>query len=503
MNLWMFLSQAGRRYPENTAVIDDRTRLTYRELAGRTDGLAAGLASWGVRKGDHAGILLRNCSQHVELIFALLKLGAVCVPLNWRLTRADIRQCAEHADLDCLFSEQALADLAPLGLERLGLTMCIDEQTPSGAATYEKLIAGASGPCPQADTSPGDPAAIIYTAGTTASPKGVVLTHGNFLWNTLNYSDAYAMTPQDRELAPSPLFHSSTFGRIFTYVYNAAAFVLCRGFDPARTLELIARERVTSLTQAPAMYRMMAARACSAQIYDTSSVRRAVSGASALTPQIRQEMQELFPRAAIYDLYGITEAAPGVSILSPEDFMAAPGSVGRPLLTVQVAIRGDDEGHLLPRGAQGEIVVRGPNITPGYYKNPAATALGLRDGWLHTGDLGMIDDGGYVFISGRKKELIISGGINIYPGEIEYMLEQHTAVAEAAVFGLPDGLWGEQAAAAIVLRQKRECTEQELASFCRERLAGYKCPKRFFFIKALPRNAAQKVLKNELVKNFT
>jgi fatty-acyl-CoA synthase len=245
----------------------------------------------------------------------------------------------------------------------------------------------------------------------------------------------------------------------------------------------------------------MMARACSKQTADTGSVRRVVSGAAALMPRIRQEMQELFPRAAIYDLYGITEAAPGVSILSPEDFMAAPGSVGRPLLTVQVAIRGD-EGELLPRGGQGEIVVRGPNITPGYYKNSAATAQALPGGWLHTGDLGMIDDGGYIFISGRKKELIISGGVNIYPPEIERVLEQHAAVAEAAVFGLPDGLWGEQVAAAIVLRQKCACTGQELATFCRERLAGYTCPKSFFFIEALPRNAAQKVLKNELAKNF-
>ncbi len=198
-----------------------------------------------------------------------------------------------------------------------------------------------------------------------------------------------------------------------------------------------------------------------------------------LTPQVRGEMQELFPKAAIYDLYGITEAAPGVSILSPEDFMAAPDSVGRPLLTVQIAIA-DSEGRLCRAGGQGEILVSGPNVTQGYYKNPAATELALRDGWLHTGDLGMINDAGYVFISGRKKELIISGGINIYPGEIERVLEQHPAVAEAAVFGLPDGLWGEQVAAAIVLRQNRDCSRQELASFCRERLAGYQVPEALF-----------------------
>jgi acyl-CoA synthetase (AMP-forming)/AMP-acid ligase II len=231
-------------------------------------------------------------------------------------------------------------------------------------------------------------------------------------------------------------------------------------------------------------------------------VQRAVTGASALTPQVRKEMQELFPKAAIYDLYGITEAGPGVSILNPEDFMAAPDSVGRPLLTVQIDIV-DSEGAAVPRGCQGEILVRGPNVTKGYYKNPAATTQTLRKGWLHTGDLGMIDTAGYVFISGRKKEIINSGGINIHPGEIERLLEQHPDVVEAAVFGLPDGLWGEQVAAAIVLRLKTAPAERELAAFCRGRLAGYKCPKRFFFIQTLPRNAAQKVLKNELIKNLT
>ncbi len=241
MNLWMFLSRAGSRYPEATAVIDDCTRRTYRELAGRAELLAAGLAALGVRPGDHAGILLRNSSKYIELIFALLKLGAVCVPLNWRLTGADIRQCAEHADLDCLFFEQALEGLAPMGLERLRLTICLDEHKPSGIQAHEALIEGASGPGPQHPTRPGDPAAIIYTAGTTDSPRGVVLTHANFLWNTINYSHAYAMTPQDRELAPAPLFHSSTFGRIFTYIYNAATFVLSSAFDPEQALELIVR----------------------------------------------------------------------------------------------------------------------------------------------------------------------------------------------------------------------------------------------------------------------
>jgi acyl-CoA synthetase (AMP-forming)/AMP-acid ligase II len=501
MNLWMFLARAGRRYPDVTAVIDDCSRQTYRELAGRTDMLAAGLAALGVRPGDHAGILLRNSGRYIELLFALLKLGAVCVPLNWRLTGADIRQCANHADLDFLFFEQALEGLAPLGLERLRLALCLDEQTPSGMHAHESIIAGAPAPFPQHPTAPGDPAAIIYTAGTTDSPRGVVLTHANFLWNTVNYSHAYAITPQDRELAPAPLFHSSTFGRVFTYVYNAATCVLCSSFDPEHALELIAREGITSLTQAPAMYRMMS-QARRTRAYDMASVRRAVSGASVLTPQVRKEIQELFPRAATYDLYGITEAAPGVSILNPDNFMAAPDSVGRPLLTVQIAIA-DNEGLVLPRGQQGEILVRGPNVTKGYYKNPAATAQALSKGWLHTGDFGLIDAAGYVYISGRKKDLIISGGINIYPGEIESVLEQHPAVAEAAVCGMPDGLWGEQVAAAIVLRQNRECSQQDLASFCRERLAGYKCPKSFFFIQALPRNAAQKVLKAELVKQFT
>jgi len=246
------------------------------------------------------------------------------------------------------------------------------------------------------------------------------------------------------------------------------------------------------------MYRMMLD-AQSQGKWDTRSVKRAVTGAAPMSKETKESLKTLFPAAGFYDLYGLTEASPGVSILAPEDFYRKPESVGRPMLSVEVRAAGLDDQALAP-GEAGEILCRGPNIMREYYKAPRATARALRGGWLHTGDAGWIDADGFIHISGRLKDIIISGGMNIYPGDVEAALMQHPAVQEAAVIGKEDELWGEKVTAFVVLKKNASCTAQVLIDFCRGQLAAFKCPRSVVFIPELPRNAAQKVMKQELKK---
>jgi acyl-CoA synthetase (AMP-forming)/AMP-acid ligase II len=248
------------------------------------------------------------------------------------------------------------------------------------------------------------------------------------------------------------------------------------------------------------MYRMMLD-VLSEGTWNTRSVTRAVTGAAPMSAEEKKGLKKLFPAAGFFDLYGLTEAGPGVTILLPDDFFRRPESVGRPMLGVEVRAA-DAEGRTLPPGAVGEILCRGPNIMRGYYNAPLETARALQDGWLHTGDAGRLDEEGYVYLAGRIKDIIISGGVNIYPGEVETVLMQHPAVKEAAIIGMQDALWGEKVAAAVVLNTNASCTAELLINFCREHLASFKCPRAVVFVTALPRNTAQKILKQELKKSL-
>ncbi len=496
MNLWHILEHAARECPEQTAVICEGRELSYRTLAGRSSRLGAALPGMGVTAGKKAGILSCNCTAYIEIIFALMKIGAVAVPLNCRLTAGELETLAGHAGLAALFYSSSLEDRLPGHLPGIARAVCIHDETSYCTRDYEELCSGSAGSAAcTADESSGS--CILYTAGTTGTPKGVVLTHGAQIWNTLNYTAACSFLPDDIELAPTQLFHASTYGRVFTYIFNRIPFVLCTDFDPAACIDIIRRRRVTSVTQSPTMYAMMR----EAMDRELPGIRRAVTGASTMHPRDRQALADMFPRASLFDIYGMTEAGPGISCLAPHDFFRKPASVGQPMLSVEVAVAGT-EGSCAPQGETGEIMCRGPNPMRGYYNDPAATEAALAEGWLHTGDIGYMDDEGFVYISGRKKDIVISGGENIFPGEIEAVLMEHPAVCDAAVFGVPDERWGERVTAAVVRRPGAAVGDKDLLDFCRSRLAGFKRPRMIVFCEALPRNAAQKVLKNVLLQQL-
>ena len=488
MNLFSLLENSAEKYPDKTALICEEKRITFLQLKKRSERLASSLLHHGIKKGMKAGILLYNSVEYVEIIFALMKLGAVGVPLNIRLTKEEIAKQADHADVSILFYDKELKKKVPK-LSSITNYVFVGSEGDRKSISYESLFSPAESGKVLYDARREDESFIIYTAGTTAFPKGVLLTHGSQIANTKNYSAAYELVSDDIEIAPTPLFHSSTLGRIFTYVYNGATFLLCRKFNAEKILKIIEREKVTSITQPPTMYHMMY-EVFKKSDYDTKSIKRAVTGASAMRPETKIELNKLFPCALLYDLYGATEASPGISILCHSDFTKKAGSVGKPMYSVEIRLDSID--------GVGEILCRGPNIMKGYYKDPEATKAAIRDGWFHTGDMGRIDEDGFLYIEGRKKEIIISGGINVYPAEIENTIISCPGIQNVSVIGVPDDKWGEKIVAAIVLAGDEMFNEEAFKKYCKERLAGFKCPREVFIVKVLPRNAAQKVLKNEL-----
>jgi len=494
------LIKSGRAFPDKIAVICDGRQATYRELNARVNQLAHGLLKNGITKKSRVAILMYNCIEFVEICFALAKVGIVGIPLNFRLTGSELSSIVEHSDATALLMgeefESTINQIKPR-LSKVKQFITVNKNLHE-IDEYHRLIHNQSDSEPGIKVKPEDESFIIYTSGTTGKPKGVIFTHKNHYWNTVNYTIAYQMNEDDVELALTPMFHSSTLGRVFTYIFTGATFITSPRFDPAHAMELIAQHKVTSITQSPTMYTALL-RLPQKENLRTGSIKRVVSGAAPISPEMKGVLAKLFPYAGVFDLYGLTEASPGVTILTPHDPPEKVNSVGKPMMSVKIKVVNDD-GEELPPGVNGEVICRGPNLMKGYYNNEAATQEVLKDGWLYTGDVGKVDQGGYLYLTGRKKEIIISGGENIYPAEVEAILERHPLILEAAVIGVPDGYWGESVKAVVVPKPGKTLTEQEVIEYCKSHLAHYKKPKSVDFINALPRNAANKVVKTELLK---
>jgi len=485
MHLFSLLSKTARERPDAEAFISEDSRCTFEKLHTSALALAAHLHTQGIHRGMRVALVSSNGIPFVAAAFALLRLGAVCVPLNWRLKPDELGAQIEHAEVHCLLYEEGFYPNRS-SLPRIPV-LPVDPAIPPSAETVA---------LPRA---PGrnDPACIIYTAGTSANPRAVVLSHGNLLANSENYCAACGFAPGQRELATTQLFHVSTFSRLFTYVRSAVTCFLMKRFDPAACCEIMQRERITSITQGPTMYRMLlqAPETCRRA---GAALSRVITGASAMSPAERLALRELFPNAELYDIYGQTEAGPGISVLGPRDFLRKPDSVGRPMPGVRVSIL-DESGRELPRGSIGEITCRGRNVMQGYFRNEPATREALVRGRLHTGDMGFIDEEGFVYITGRKKDIIITGGINVYPPEVENVLRLHPGIADCAVFGAPDSTWGEAVVAAVVLQG---ATVDEVQAHCRQHLAGFKCPRGILAVSEIPRNPAGKTLRRELAAQW-
>lgn len=482
---------------DKLAVTDALTgaAFTYAELDARATRLANCLReTFGVGVGDRLAVLSVNRTGILEAFFAAAKLTAVLVPLNYRLTATELNYIVGDCQPKVLIYERTFAAVVGELRARGIVQQTVEFDGDAARDGYEHLLTNASACKVEVEAfDPEMPALIIYTSGTTGHPKGAVLSHRMLAWNSINTNLAWDIVSTDVTTVHAPLFHTGGFNVLtLPLLHIGASVVVMQGFDAERVLEAIERHRCTIFFGVPTMFQLMLDAPRFATT-DFSSVRYFISGGAPCPAPLIEAYQRR--GVSFVQGYGLTEVGPNCFKLGLEDAVRKIGSIGFPTFHSAARIV-DCEGADVARGEIGELWLRGGHVCSGYWRNDAATAEALRDGWFHTGDLARQDDEGYYYISGRAKDMIISGGENIYPAEVEAVLHAHPAVASAALFGLPDAKWGEVAVAAVILRQ--ETTSAELVEFCAARLARYKLPKQIFFVRELPLSASGKVLKRTL-----
>ena len=499
-NLSRALRWNVHRRPEKEALVDADQRLSYAELDRRVDAVAAGFAELGFGDGDIAAILADNSADYIVQMLAVNRLGGAYVPLNWRLHPDELAHIVNHSTATLLITEARWHDAAKQTLAQVsGVEHVVTraEEAPDGWVRFAQLERSGEGRGPVADAEKGhdDLQRILYTSGTTSHPKGVMITHGNVIWNMLGQILELELSADDRLGLTAPLFHVS--GQDvpgWTALYLGATWVVSpsyRGEDIAR---LIREEQLTGMILAAQIINdMMAVEGLDGS--ELTSLRWLVFGGFA--PAQYQRLQQFLPHVRLVEAFGMTELTNGAAYLDGAHARTKVGSQGPPFPHVDFRVV-DDDGEELPPGQEGELTVRGPKVTAGYWRDPEATAAVYRDGWFHTGDYVELDDDGYLWFVDRKKDMIKSGGENVASAEIERVLYTHASVAAAAVVGVPDERWDEVPKALVILRDGAEATGEELREHCLERLAKFKVPKLFEIVEELPRNDSGKILKREL-----
>lgn len=499
MNWCAVLAHHARRTPDQVMTVFEGTEVTYGGMERRATALAAGLARRGVGRGDVVGLLTYNCPEFLETVFAANHLGAVAMPVNWRLAAPEVRYILEHSGARVLVCDEAttpVADEATRGIEESLVRACVSPAPPPGWTTFADLHADPTDVARVA-VAADDVHRLMYTSGTTGRPKGVMVTHANLAWKNMAHIIEFGFTGADVGLACGPLYHVGALDLTTTSLLACGATVIIhRSFDAAAVVDELERSRVTTVWLAPAMVNAIMALP-DIERRDLSSVRVIINGGEKMPVPLIERIQRTFPSAWFADAYGLTETVSGDTFLDRDSIVTKLGSVGRPCLYLDLDIW-DEDGTPVPAGSPGEIVLRGPKVFPGYWRDPEASAQAFAGGWFHTGDIGVRDGDGYLFIVDRLKDMIVSGGENIAGSEVERVLYEHDAVLEAAVVGRPDDRWGEVPVAFVVVRDGMTTSADELLGHCRTQLARYKVPTAVTFLEALPRNPSGKVLKREL-----
>jgi long-chain acyl-CoA synthetase len=490
MNLVQPFLDAAESDPEHVAVKLDDAELSYQTLAGASAHLAGLLAEHGFAPGDRVGIMLPNVPHFPIVYYGVLRAGGIVVPMNVLLKKREVAFYLEDSGAKLLFAWHGFAQDAQAGAEAAGAECILVEPE-----RFEELVGAATPDTAVAAADEQDTAVILYTSGTTGMPKGAELTHANLIRNAEASRGLFGLGADAIVLGALPLFHSfgQTCGMNATLGGGGTLSLIPR-FDPGKALAIIARDKVNIFQGVPTMYGAML-HDPGREDADTSSLTVCASGGSAMPVELMRGFEEAFG-CKVLEGYGLSESSPVASFNHP-DRERKPGSIGTPIEGVEMKVV-DDDGGDVAQGEVGEIVIRGHNVMKGYWERDEATAETIRDGWLHTGDMGQIDEDGYFFIVDRKKDLIIRGGYNVYPREIEEILYEHPAVREAAVIGVPHDEYGEEIGAAVALKDGHTVAESELRDFVKEQVAAYKYPRQVWFVDDLPKGPTGKILKREI-----
>jgi fatty-acyl-CoA synthase len=496
------LAHHAERTPDQVLTLFEGEVTTYGEMAGRVTALAGGLARRGVGPGDVVAILSYNCPEFIEALFAANHVGAIAMPINWRLAAPEVRYILEHSGARALVCDEALVGLgeeAAAGLDDALVRVSIAPVDTPGWTSIGDLrrLPEEGEPLEPVAAAGDDVHRLMYTSGTTGRPKGVMLTHANLAWKNLAHIVEFGFTSADLGLACGPLYHVGALDLTTTsLIAVGATTIVHRSFDASAVVDEIERSHVTAVWLAPAMVNAIMSLPDIDQ-RDLSSVRVVINGGEKMPIPLIERIQRVFPSAWFADAYGMTETVSGDTFLDRDSIITKLGSVGRPCLYLELDLW-DEDGHSVVAGEQGEIVMRGPKVFKGYWRDDDATTAAFTRGWFHTGDIGVRDEDGYLYIVDRLKDMIVSGGENIASSEIERVLYEHDSVLEAAVVGRPDDRWGEVPVAFVTLRPEAETTPDALIAHCGGQLARFKVPKDITFVEALPRNPSGKVLKREL-----
>ena len=498
MNIAEILPRTAKRLPDKTAFVFNDQPTNYKTLQVLTEAFAHGLQKLGVKKGDRVAVFAPSSLEFVVSWFSAVKLGAVFVPVNIMLKARESKYILENAEVNTLIVHQSQGEIIQSirpGLKFLKNVITIGAQPLPGSLLFSALLAERPGREIIVDCAPEDTATMIYTSGTTGFPKGAMITHANLYSNVPGIIEAFHLDENMIRVSVTPLFHAMglTVNMLAVTMLGATAIIQAK-LDFEEFLKANEKYRATVISGAPALHYMLAYDPRTER-YDLSSWKAAISGSAPLPAEVLRKFEEKF-KIPMIEGYGLTEVTTAATS-NPVFRVRKPGSVGLPFADLEVKIF-DEEDREVPAGEVGEVVIRGPAVMKGYYNNPEATAETLKGGWLHTGDLGKVDEEGYVYILDRKKDMIICSGYNVYPREIEELLHTHPGVLEAAVIGIPDPKRGESPMAFIIPRPGTKVTEPELIQFCRDNLAAYKAIKAVKFMEEFPRNPNRKVLKREL-----
>lgn len=494
------------KQPDEPAVIFGERRLTWRELDERANRVANAMLDMGLQKGDKVTVLSFNCSEMLELYSGLNKAGLVGVPMNFRNVGREITYQVNNSDSRAVvLGEEFIDRVLPVRDEFEQVDpdkyIVIGEQTPEGTTNYEDLLSKADGANPDVEISEDDPCMMIYTSGTTGYPKGAVRSHRGVVLLGLNACIEYGFTESDINLSAAPLFHAAPAFFANTHLFIGAPVCVLKVFDPLAILEAIEREKISDFFMAPTMFSLIFSLPDEEKAkYDVSSVRCIISAGAPLHTSTKEAVLEYFKDADLHEFYGATETGI-VTNLRPRDQRRKIRCVGQPFFGTDIKLL-DADGQEVGPGEIGEIYASNPFLLQEYYKNPEATQSGTRGQYFSVGDMARRDEEGYYYIVDRSQDMIISGGSNIYPAEIEETLHSHPKIQEAAVIGVPNEKWGESIKALVVLKPGETATEEEIIEYCKANAADYKKPRSVDFVDDLPRNPSGKILKRIIRKEY-